>query len=530
MMDSKWFLLLLGALAIVSIGGQYISTEDKASWGNMAKYDIHRALKVQQNTRKAKNVILFVGDGMGLSTVTASRILEKGEKGFLAFEKLPHIGVLKTYSANKLVPDSMATATALFTGVKTNQRTGGVDATVQQNDCPRSLLPETRLESFFTWAQRAKMSTGFVTTTRVTHATPAALYAHTASRYWECEATMPPNATQCKDIARQLIEDMPGKNINVIMGGGRQMLQSNAVNRTKDFVDTWACYSRDGRQLINGWVSDKMTRNVSHQFLENSSDIEKMKITDYTLGIFANGHMNMEHERDKGHGGMPSLSYMTEAAIKLLEKRNTGYVLLVEGGLIDYGHHRGKAKKALGETISFSEAISKAMAMVNLEETLIIVTSDHGHPMVIAGYADRDQKITGIAGNSKIDGIPYTSLLYGIGGPNNYKYQIINETVFREDPERIDTDDFDYSQQAGVRTHEVPHDGTDVLVYAQGPMAHLFHTVHEQTYVAYVIAYAAQIGPYAHLADAVQNHANWKSVGNNTHLLAVFLLYLNWRQ
>lgn len=111
-----------------------------------------------------------------------------------------------------------------------------------------------------------------------------------------------------------------------------------------------------------------------------------------------------------------------------------------------------------------------------------------------------------------MNGRNYTSLLYGTGGPDNYKYTYENGTVFWEDPKY--TERYEYAQQSAVLTDEVTHSGTDVLVYAKGwysiifyslsfdncailgPQAHLFQTVHEQTYVAYVIAYAAQIGPY----------------------------------
>lgn len=125
------------------------------------------------------------------------------------------MGKLKTYSSDKFVPDSCATATALFCGIKANVKTCGVDSTVQMNDCEASLKANAQLTSIIEWAQHVGKSTGFVTTTRVTHATPSALYSHCPNRKWECEATMPKNTTKCKDIARQLIEDLPGRNIQV---------------------------------------------------------------------------------------------------------------------------------------------------------------------------------------------------------------------------------------------------------------------------------------------------------------------------
>nr|CAI5860844.1 unnamed protein product [Callosobruchus analis] len=140
-----------------------------------------------------------------------------------------------------------------------------VDATVEVNDCQASLKPAAQLKSIIDWAQEAGKATGFVTTTRVTHATPSALYAHTPNRNWECESKIPENGKQCKDIARQLIEDMPGRNIQVIMGGGRQCLQSDVEGSPADPIDTWSCYSKDGRDLIRDWTAEKSRRKVTFQ-------------------------------------------------------------------------------------------------------------------------------------------------------------------------------------------------------------------------------------------------------------------------
>nr|CAI5849431.1 unnamed protein product [Callosobruchus analis] len=163
--------------------------------------------------------------------------------------------------------------------------------------------------------------------------------------------------------------------------------------------------------------------------------------------------------------------------------------------MIDMAHHRGHARKALDETVAFSDAIGRALELTDPKETLVIVTSDHSHSMLLTGYPDRGSGVLSYT-ESAMDKEPFTSLLYGTGGPNNYQFTVQDNTVQRLDPSKSDTTDFEYSQQAVVLTDEVTHSGTDVLVYANGPMAHLFTSVHEQSYVAYVIAYAAKIGPY----------------------------------
>lgn len=486
----------------------YNSKEGQGYWKQEGADEISEALNQRVIEGTAKNVIVFIADGMGMTTMTSSRIYGKGENGFLAWEKFNNVGVLKVYSANKLVPDSCSTATALFSGVKANHKTSGVDATVDVDDCEASLKPEAHLDSIMSWAQESGKGTGFVTTTRVTHATPSALYAHTPNRNWECESKIPQSGSKCEDIAKQLIQNMPGKKIQVIMGGGRQCLQSSVPDSAADPVDTWSCYSKDGRDLIEDWKKDKENNKYSYQILNNNKDLQNLDLSkEYTLGIFANGHLKYDYERDRSDQGMPSLSNMTEKAVQLLQKNKNGYLLVVEGGLVDQAHHRGHARKALEEVISFSDAIQKTLELINFNDTLVIITSDHSHSLLLTGYPDRGQGVLSST-LSAMDKIPFTSLLYGTGGPNNYQFGVENETVVRPDPTKNDTTEWEYSQQAVVLNDEVTHSGADVLVFAKGPMAHLFNAVHEQTYVAYVVAYAAKIGPYRTNGESTQYYCN----------------------
>lgn len=110
------------------------------------------------------------------------------------------------------VPDSAGTATAMFTGVKSNYYMLGLDSNAKFNDCDIARNEKSRLDSIVKWAQEAGKHTGVVTTTRVTHATPAALYAYSNHRDWECDSKIPPVFRDCiKDIARQLVEEEPAK-------------------------------------------------------------------------------------------------------------------------------------------------------------------------------------------------------------------------------------------------------------------------------------------------------------------------------
>ncbi|KAH8350489.1 hypothetical protein KR067_003465 [Drosophila pandora] len=474
---------------------------EQQEWYDRGINELKKAVSREFNRRRAKNVILFVGDGMGPNTVTAARIYGFKEEGLLAWENFPHMGLLKTYCADKQVPDSFSTGTALFGGVKVNYETGGVDANVPLGNCTASQNEDHHVQTILKWAQVDGMRTGFVTTTRVTHATPAALYAHVPDRRWECETGMKPEdrAQGCMDIARQLVEKPTGQRINVIMGGGRQMLVSNVSDSAADPLDTWASKSGDGRDLIRDWRQLKEAEGVSHAVVQNNRELWNLngENTDYVLGIFANGHLMYDHERDRGEAGMPSLSNMTLKAMEVLGNSDKGFLLVVEAGLIDQAHHRGKARKALHEVLELNTAVETTLNFLKstdrLDETLVIVTADHSHSLTINGHPERGSSILGLAGKSKTEDTPYTTLTYG----TSYQgFQVDPETQKRKNPTEEDITDWEYTQQAAINTDENLHGGSDVTIHAEGAMSYLFHGVHEQSYVAHAISYALRIGRF----------------------------------
>jgi len=186
-----------------------------------------------------------------------------------------------------------------------------------------------------------------VTTTRITHATPAAGYSHVAERDWE--GSMPSSVTgNCKDIARQLIEDEPGTKLKVILGGGRRSFLPNNV------VDPSGKYGTrtDNKNLIEEWLNIKNQSgldNSTYQYVDTLSKLNNVDHTrtEYLFGLFNNSHMAYEKERDQSDDGEPSLEQMTEAAIKILSKNDNGFMLLVEGGRIDHAHHDNFAVHSL---------------------------------------------------------------------------------------------------------------------------------------------------------------------------------------
>ncbi|KAH8244793.1 hypothetical protein KR032_000468 [Drosophila birchii] len=475
--------------------------KEQQEWYDQGIKELKKAVSRDFNRRRAKNVVLFVGDGMGPNTVTAARIYGFKEEGLLSWEQFPHMGLLKTYCADKQVPDSFSTATALFGGVKVNYETGGVDSNVPLGNCTASLQQDHHVQTILRWAQLDGMRTGFVTTTRVTHATPAALYAHVPDRRWECETGMTSEARDqgCMDIARQLIELPTGQHINVIMGGGRQMLVSNVSHSDADPLDTWASKSADGRDLIQDWRRKKEAAGEAHAVIQNNRELWNLKgqEVDYLLGIFANGHLMYDHERDRGESGMPSLSNMTLKALEVLGNSDKGFLLVVEAGLIDQAHHRGKARKALHEVLELSTTVESTLSFLKstdrLDETLVIVTADHSHSLTINGHPERGSSILGLAGTSKTEKTPYTTLTYG----TSYEgFQVDPSTQKRKNPAESDIHDWEYTQQAAINTDENLHGGSDVTIHADGAMSYLFHGVHEQSYVAHAISYALRIGRF----------------------------------
>jgi alkaline phosphatase len=170
---------------------------------------------------KAKNVILFIGDGMGISTITATRIYEAqkrgetGEENTLSFEKFNNVALVKTYNTNAQVPDSAGTATAMHSGVKTRIGVLGIGPEAEKGVCKDALahpLPLLGEE-----VKRRGLALGIVTTTRLTHATPASVYSRSADRDWESDTNIPADQQQgCKDIALQLAE----ASFDVALGGG----------------------------------------------------------------------------------------------------------------------------------------------------------------------------------------------------------------------------------------------------------------------------------------------------------------------
>ncbi len=457
------------------------------------KDTLKRILAQRPNTRRAKNVILFVGDGFGVSSMTAARIFEgqlRGVDGLsnrLSFEKFPYAALSKTYSHDSQVADSSPTAGAMLTGVKMQNNMEGVRGSAEWKSCAG-----TKGKEVTTLAEIAKsigMSAGAVSTARITDATPAALFSHSAHRLWENDADMTDEAraSGCVDIARQLVEMKFGDGLDVMMGGGRWNFLPETM-ADPEYTDKKG-KRKDGRDLTVEWM--KRYSN-SGAYVWNLEQFKKLNPKNQTkvLGLFEQDNMKYDFDRPKDKGGEPELAEMATFAIDVMAQNPRGYFLMVEGGRIDHGSHANNAYRTMTDAVAFDKAVKTVLAKVNLNETLIIVTADHSHTLIINGYPDRSNPILGLVKQKGklvlgTDGKPYTTISFG-NGPGAKK------DGPRADLKDTDTTDPEFIQQSIVPLTSETHAGEDVAIYATGPWAHLFQGNVEQSYIFQVMDHALQ--------------------------------------
>lgn len=471
---------------------------------------------------RAKNVILFVGDGMGVSTVTASRIFEgqlrgeSGEENSLSFDRFPYVGMSKTYNVDAQTPDSAGTMTAMMSGVKTDVGVIGVAEGIVRGDC--STVAGNELVSALELAEIAGKSTGVISTARITHATPAATYAKSADRNWEDDGDMPQAAKDagCEDIASQLVNFEPNlearlgvdvDGIEVVMGGGRRsFLPKDAAFNSADAVSAVEGDRTDGRDLTAEWQA----RYPNGVYAINSADLAAIDNdnVERVMALLNESHMQYEADRGNDVAGEPSLADLTKQAIDILDNNDEGFFLMVEAGRIDHAHHAGNAFGALTDTVAFANAVRAADEATSDEDTLIIVTADHSHVMTIGGYPKRGNPILGKtvsvgsdAPALAADGLPYTTLTYSNGlGFRDLGAETDSDASYaaapfsgRVDLSSIDTEAPGFHQEAIIPLSSETHAGEDVAIFAKGPGANLVTGTNEQSIIYHVMDFAADL-------------------------------------
>ena len=431
----------------------------------------------------AKNVIFFLGDGMGPTTLTAARIYQYGEAGNLQMQELPRTARIKTYSNDAQTTDSAPSMAAYMTGVKMNNEviSMSADTTAEApgkdshgnktvNNCTTG--NGTAATTLLELAKAQGKGTGAITTTELTHATPAATYSHICHRDTQYE------------IAAQAVPGGAGFNsalgdgVDVLMGGGAKHWTTYSVSNTKGRAD--------GRDL----TAELQTQGYS--YVTNKTALAAIDSSSITklIGLFStSSHLAYELDRVADSAStQPSLSDMTSKAIDVLSKNDNGYFLMVEGGRIDHALHGTNAKRALEDTVAFDNAIKTALAKVDLTNTLIVVTADHDHTMTINGYSAKGNPILGLVtdkdGNQATDvnGRPYTTLVFGNGS---------NRPATRPDLTSDQVQANDYLQETGIRFSSRTHGGGGVMLFAGGAGSSSFKGTMENTIVFSLVKAAA---------------------------------------
>ncbi len=457
----------------------------------------------------AKNVILFVGDGMGVSTVSATRVLSVGVDGNLVVDQFPHVALSRTADADHITPDSASTMTSMMTGTNANSGVIGFGSATEFGDfnADGDTAP---LSTAMERAKQAGMRVGIVSTARVTHATPASCYSHINNRDNEL------------DIALQAL---PGdvrfnpelaSGLDLMFGGGRQFFVPSTVVDEEGGTGSRS----DGRDLRAEFQA------AGYHYLWNSAQMASVSKADLpVLGLFERGHMEYEYDRPTDTGGEPSLSEMTTKAIDLLAggRRQSGYFLMIESGRIDHAHHAGNAFRAMTDMEELDRAVGEALKKVDLRDTLILVTADHSHVFTMAGYPLRAAEDLGypiVSAPAAYLDAPYNNVLdvvYDVdnsgnvvaaGDRNGTPYTILgyqNGPGYRGVP-RVDpfADPFlglggvavdgpnhsNYLQESAVPLGSETHAGEEVALYAIGPNAEMVRGTVKNSHVHTVISSA----------------------------------------
>ena len=488
------FWLATASLFAASAGQAQQVNQSESAWYTDAQAEIERKLARQPITGRAKNVILFVADGNSVGTNYAIRLFDGQKKGglgddnILHYENFPYLALVKTYNVNAQTPDSAPTASAMNTGVKSNFTTINVSENAVAGDC--STLAGNELTTFAEVVAAQDKSVGIVTTTRMTHATPAAVYSKTVHRDWEDNTGLPEGCEQL-DIAAQFADAMKSGMIDLALGGGRRHFLPESVTDDEGKTGKRTDDRNIVQELLDGGAQYAWNDETFGQLDPAGGPI---------LGLFESSHMLYEHDRT----GEPSLAEMTEFAINTLSANENGYYLEVEAGRVDHANHDGNLHRVLTDGIAFADAIAKADELTDDEDTLILVTADHAHTLTFNGYCGRGSPVTGLCykvddhnkkhldePNLASDGKPYTvaGYLNGAGSilvaQSDGNYFGTRPTVTEEQ-----ATDPDYLQQALIPMSSETHSGTDVALYGKGPWAHLVDGTVEQNYIFHIMLHA----------------------------------------
>lgn len=283
----------------------------------------------KEQKRKPKNVILLVGDGMGIGQMEIARLFEHGVNGRLFLETLPYTAIVHTSSSNNRVTDSAAGGTALAIGRKTNNGMIGIT--------PEGKNVDSILDKF----KKDGKKTAIITTNSVTDATPASFTASVNNRWADQE-----------EIAKQQLNNK----VDIIMGGGKKYF----THKDKRGIDLIGAYKKAG-----------------YDFLTTAEELEKTNAQKW-LGLFGDAHLNFQLDRSHIKTTEPTLEEMTKKALDVLSSEQKGFFAMIEGGRIDHASHASDITGIWKETVAFDEVVKYCVEWANKRnDTLVVVAADH---------------------------------------------------------------------------------------------------------------------------------------------------------
>ena len=286
--------------------------------------------KQNVSQKPPKNVIVLVGDGMGIGQLEVARLMEHGKEGRLFMESLENVALMHTYSANNTVTDSGAAGTAIATGTKTNNESIGVDADGNE--------VKSMLDAF----QARGKKVGVISNNTVTDATPAAFTASVANR-WSGQ----------EEVARQML----AAEYDVLLGGGASYFGAKKQN---------------GMDLVEKF------KEKGYAFATDRDELNGVGTPDKLLGLFHSSYMNYKTDKDDVNSNEPTLNEMAKKGIEVLSQGEEGFFLMIEGARIDHASHAADFTGIWKETVEFDSVVEDVVNWAKgRNDTLVVVLADH---------------------------------------------------------------------------------------------------------------------------------------------------------
>ena len=411
---------------------------------------------------RPRSAVLFIGDGMGPAYVTTTRVARGGSGGRLRIDSLPYTALSRTHSSDSPVTDSAAAASAMGCGQKTANGVLCEDASAVYGKSDGR-----KLESIAVWAKKRGLRVGLVTTTTVTHATPAAFYAQEKNRDNEA------------GIARQAA----GCGFDLILGGGRKYFPDD-VRKEAQAAGFTIVETAEALRGIGG-LDRRILGLFAEGYLPYQPEIEAARARPAgaaagesgaagatgVAGGAAGASGGGEAAGDPVARTAPTLVEMTRFAIDALRKTGQPFFLMVEGGRIDHAGHANWARTLVDETAAFDEAIGYAVDTLDPKTTLVLVTADHETGgLALNGYPDEK------------DGIwsPYRDP-YGDKDEEPYPVITFTSGPGTKKQDRHPPHGSDDPRPSGLSMVSAAHTGVDVALYAWGAGADRVHGTVENT-------------------------------------------------